>query len=148
MMARRRKPFRIRLDDEWRKQVEAALAEVPLSPLQAYEAALTDTAYLMPALRASIDGRKLEKWSWTMKSEFDGRKQPRKPGGGRKPVLTAAEIAQSKKQLRRGLKEDARLRDPKTAAKYVRPLLPEAKRDVSLDTLKRWILRPVLAKAK
>ena len=75
-------------------------------------------------------------------------KRHRKPGGGRKPVLTAAEIAHAKKQLRCELKNDPRLRDPKTAAKYVRQLLPEAKRDVSFDTLERWILRPVLAKAK
>jgi hypothetical protein len=71
-------------------------------------------------------------------------KPKRKSGGGRKPVFTTAEITKLQNRYRRDLKQDPRLRNQEAAAEHMRPFLPETTRHLSLSTIIRWIVRPVL----
>ena len=64
-------------------------------------------------------------------------KRRRRPGGGRKRALTAAEVIKLQKFYRRALPTNQ-----KTAADNMRKLL---KRFVSDSTLQRWAMQPVLA---
>ena len=74
-------------------------------------------------------------------------KRRRARGGGRKRVFTNTEITSLRETMRRGYAQDASLRGSlKAAGQYLRPFLPEAKRDVSLDTLTTWILQPARSK--
>ena len=63
-------------------------------------------------------------------------KRRRASGAGRKRAFTDAEINSLRETMRCGYAQEASLRGNfKAAGQYLRPLLPEAKRDVGLETL-------------
>jgi hypothetical protein len=71
-------------------------------------------------------------------------KRKRKPGGGRKPELTAKETKKMRQRYQIALRRDPELRRPKVALGPMRDWLPKAKRTVSDSTLRRRVIRPVL----
>lgn len=71
-------------------------------------------------------------------------KRPRKPGGGRKPLLSVRERAQLREAFYCALQQNAQLRKEAAAIAYVRQLLPRSKRGLSDSTLLRQVVRPVL----
>lgn len=72
-------------------------------------------------------------------------KRKRKPGGGRKSSLTDEEAMEARQRYQRAASRDPKLRKHEAALEWLRTRLPKAKRDVSPETLKRHIIRPVLA---
>jgi hypothetical protein len=65
----------------------------------------------------------------------------KKKGGGRKPAFTPEEAAQLQDALRCEL-----VKNPKLTERHVRRLLPKNKSNLSLRTIKRHVLWPVLGK--
>jgi hypothetical protein len=72
-------------------------------------------------------------------------KRKRKTGGGRRTRLTDEEAMELRQSYQRALRRDPTLRKHEAAVEWLRPRLPKAKRDVHPETLKRHVIRPVLA---
>lgn len=68
----------------------------------------------------------------------------RKPGGGRKPLLSARERAQLREVLYCAVQQNAQLRKEAAAVECVRQQLSRSKRGLSDSTLLRHVVRPVL----
>jgi hypothetical protein len=69
----------------------------------------------------------------------------RRPGGGRRTRLTDQEAMELRQHYQRALRREAKLRKHEAALGWLRTRLPRAKRDVSDETLRRHVVRPVLA---